>query len=88
MVQNRAKVVMDMPVSLSVENVPDKMAERLRERARRHHHSLQEELMTILEEALGSERLSLEEAEQRIRTLDLRTDDESTGWLRELRDVG
>ncbi len=40
-----------MPVNLSVKNVPDDMAERLRERARRHHRSLQGELMAILEAA-------------------------------------
>ena len=38
-----------MPVNLSVKNVPDALAERLRERAHRNRRSLQRELLTILE---------------------------------------
>ena len=40
-----------MPVNLSVKNVPDELAERLRSRAQRNHRSLQRELMAILERA-------------------------------------
>ncbi|MAF46708.1 MAG: Arc family DNA-binding protein [Rhodospirillales bacterium] len=40
-----------MPVNFSVKNVPDEIAEKLRMRAKRHHRSLQGELLTILEEA-------------------------------------
>jgi plasmid stability protein len=40
-----------MPVNLSIKNVPDVLAERLRERAARAHRSLQGELKAILEEA-------------------------------------
>ena len=40
-----------MPVNLSVKNVPDELAARLRERAERNHRSLQGELMAILEGA-------------------------------------
>ena len=40
-----------MPVSLSIKNVPDELAEGLRARAARHHRSIQGELMAILEEA-------------------------------------
>ena len=40
-----------MPVNLSIRNVPDDVAERLRERARQNHRSLQGELMAIFEEA-------------------------------------
>jgi plasmid stability protein len=40
-----------MPVNLSVKNVPDALAARLRERAARNHRSLQGELMAILEGA-------------------------------------
>ncbi|MDA0270970.1 MAG: Arc family DNA-binding protein [Chloroflexi bacterium] len=42
-----------MPVNLSIKNVPDDLAERLRERARRNHRSLQGELLAILEGANG-----------------------------------
>jgi antitoxin FitA len=38
-----------MTVTLSIKNVPDELAERLRERAARNHRSLQGELMAILE---------------------------------------
>jgi plasmid stability protein len=40
-----------MPVSLSVKDVPEAMAETLRARAAAHHRSLQGELMAILEAA-------------------------------------
>ncbi|MDQ1303522.1 MAG: antitoxin FitA [Pseudomonadota bacterium] len=42
-----------MPVNLSVKNVPDALAERLRTRAERNHRSLQRELLSILESAAG-----------------------------------
>ena len=37
-----------MAVTLSVKNVPEKLAERLRQRAARNHRSLQGELMACL----------------------------------------
>jgi len=40
-----------MFVNLSVKNVPDALAAKLRERAERNHRSLQGELMAILEAA-------------------------------------
>ena len=40
-----------MSVNLSVKNVPEALAAKLRERAERNHRSLQGELMAILEEA-------------------------------------
>jgi antitoxin FitA len=41
-----------MPVNFSIKNVPDAIAAKLKERAARHHRSLQEELMAIIEEAI------------------------------------
>ena len=38
-----------MPVNLSIKNAPDDIVERLRERAARHHRSLQGELLAIVE---------------------------------------
>lgn len=38
-----------MSVNLSVKDVPEEIAERLRQRAARHHRSLQGELMAIIE---------------------------------------
>ena len=43
-----------MATTLSVKHVPDDVAERLKERARRHHRSLQGELRAILDEAVAS----------------------------------
>lgn len=40
-----------MSLNLSIKNVPDDVAERLRERARRNHRSLQGELRAILDAA-------------------------------------
>ena len=40
-----------MPVNLSIKNVPETMAAKLRARAERNHRSLQGELMAILETA-------------------------------------
>ena len=43
-----------MPVDFSIKQVPDDVAERLRERASRNHRSLQGELRAILEEAVSA----------------------------------
>ena len=42
-----------MTVNLSVKNVPDDLAELLRRRAAGNHRSLQKELLSILESAVG-----------------------------------
>ena len=38
-----------MPVNLSIKNAPDDVVARLRERAAKHHRSLQGELLAIIE---------------------------------------
>jgi len=76
-----------MAVNLSIKNVPDEVAERLRDRAARHHRSLQGELLAIVEAAVGhGERLSLEELARRVRARRARTPSESTRIIRRLRD--
>jgi plasmid stability protein len=50
-----------MAVTLSIKNVPDDLAERLKRRATRHHRSLQGELMAIIEAAAEPRPLSLRE---------------------------
>ncbi|MEJ0020569.1 MAG: Arc family DNA-binding protein [Acetobacteraceae bacterium] len=50
-----------MPVTLSIKNVPDDVAELLRGRAARHHRSLQGELMAIIESAAMTPPRSLSE---------------------------
>ena len=42
-----------MGVNLSIKDVPEAVAERLRQRAARNHRSLQGELMAIVEQAAG-----------------------------------
>jgi plasmid stability protein len=42
-----------MTVNLSVKNVPEELAELLRQRAARNRRSLQRELLSILEAAVG-----------------------------------
>jgi plasmid stability protein len=44
-----------MPVNLSIKEVPDALASRLRARAERHHRSLQGELMAIIEQATAED---------------------------------
>jgi len=77
-----------MPVNLSIKNVSDEIAEKLRRQAERHHRSLQGELMNILEQSVNVEPyLSPSQLLAEIRASDLRTPDESTGFLREDRDA-
>jgi len=44
-----------MPVTLTIKEVPDRVADRLRQRAAASHRSLQGELMAILEQALAQD---------------------------------
>lgn len=75
-----------MPVTLSVKNVPDKLAERLRQRATRHHRSLQGELLAILEEATQPATITIEELAEKVRLLGLSTPAESVAMIRADRD--
>ena len=43
-----------MTVNLSIKNVPDDVAERLRRRAEANHRSLQRELLALVEQAAGA----------------------------------
>jgi antitoxin FitA len=76
--------VLAMPVNLSIKNVPDDLADRLRERAERNRRSLQRELLVILEEA-ATARIRPREAMERVRALGLRTPTESTRLIRQMR---
>lgn len=78
-----------MPVHLSIKNVPDDVVQRLRERAGRHHRSLQGELLAIVEEAVRpSHSTNVEDVLAEIRKLGLNTPDEATAWIRADRDAG
>ena len=74
-------------VNLSIKNVPDEVVKRLRDRAKKNHRSLQGELLAILEEMLAPKKLSLDEVRWRVKELGIKTGDESTAWIRELRDA-
>ena len=45
-----------MPVTLSIKNAPDRIVQRLRQRAEKNHRSLQGELMAIIESAVEPDR--------------------------------
>jgi antitoxin FitA len=76
-----------MPVSLSIKNAPDEMVRRLKERALRHHRSLQGEVMAILEEAVGtSRRLTPDEVLAEVRRLRLTTPRSAAAMVRADRD--
>ena len=76
-----------MPVNLSIKNVPDDLAEKLRQRARAAHRSLQGELMVILEQAAGEyQPLTLGMIKERSKAYGIRTADDSVDMIREDRD--
>jgi plasmid stability protein len=87
-----------MPVNLSVKNVPDALADRLRVRAVRNRRSLQRELLSILEAAVDERAptftlapappraLSIEEAAARARELFPQGTSSSAAFIRAMRD--
>jgi len=77
-----------MPVNLSVKNAPDPLVRRLKERAKRHHRSLQGEVMAILEDAVRQEEtLAPADILEEVRKLGLRTPEESARMIRKDRDA-
>lgn len=76
-----------MPVNLSIKNVPDELADRLRQRADASHRSMQGELMAILETALEPRQpLTPRQVLEEVRRLDLSTPREAAADLRRERD--
>ncbi len=76
-----------MTVNLSIKNAPEHVVERIRERARRHHRSLQGELMAIIEAAVGEDRvLAPAEVLAEVRRLGLETPAEAVSIVRTGRD--
>lgn len=77
-----------MPVNLSVKNVPDDLAARLREAAARNHRSLQGHLMAILEEAVANDdRVTPRQMLLHVQELKLKTGAEATEMIRAERDA-
>lgn len=76
-----------MPVNLSIKNAPDQVVQRLRERAERHHRSLQGELMAIIEAAVQEERPATPaEILAKVRRIGVRTPTEAAELIRADRD--
>jgi antitoxin FitA len=76
-----------MPINLSIKNAPDEVVQRLRQRAERHHRSLQCELLAIIEEAVADEReLSPAELLAEVRRLGVRTPSDAAAIIRADRD--
>ncbi|MBW8874396.1 MAG: Arc family DNA-binding protein [Acidobacteria bacterium] len=77
-----------MAVTLKVENVPEEVAARLEERARKSRRSLQGELLRILEKAVAEEdRLTPLQVLEKVRSLKLKTPAESAAFVRQDRDA-
>jgi len=78
----------NVPVNLSIKNVPEDLANRLRKRAAKHHRSLQGELLAILEKALfKNDVISPARLLSKIREMELHTASDSVSWVREDRDA-
>ena len=76
-----------MPVNLSIKNVPDDLAEKLRSRAKRNHRSLQGELLHLLEVSVAPHRISFEEFDRKMAKIDLSTPGDSVEIIRHDRDT-
>ena len=76
-----------LTMNLSIKNAPDDLVRELRERAARHHRSLQGELLAIIEAAVRPEiaRTPLEVLAE-VRRLGLQTPSEATAMIRASRD--
>jgi antitoxin FitA len=74
-----------MTVTLSIKNVPDELAQRLKARAARNHRSLQGELMAIIEHAEPPRR-SIEDISAMVDRLGISTPSDSASIVREARD--
>ena len=77
-----------MTVNLTIKNVPERLVRKLRVRAARHHRSLQDELLSILERSvMEASRLSVVEVVRLTRKLGVRTKSESAAMIRADRDA-
>ena len=75
-----------MPISLSIKEVPDELAEALRARAARNHRSIQGELMHILEAAVRPKPFRAGSLWTELEALGLSTPDDAVAMVRETRD--
>ena len=76
-----------MPVNLSITNAPDRVVQRLRDRAERHHRSLQGELLAIIEAAVENDKPSTPaDILAEVRRLGLQIPSEAASLIRADRD--
>ena len=76
-----------MPVNLSIKNAPDHVVQRLRQRAARHHRSLQGELLAIIDAAAQQDRpFTPSDILAEIRRLGVQTPSEAADLIRAERD--
>lgn len=74
-------------MNLSIKNAPEHVVQRLRERAKRHHRSLQGELMAIIEAAAQeAQPATPAEVLAEVRRLGLKNHEESVSIIRAARD--
>jgi plasmid stability protein len=74
-------------MNLSIKNAPEHVVARLRERASRHHRSLQGELLAIIEAAAREDQAATpDEVLAEVRQLGLETPAESVSIVRAARD--
>lgn len=69
-------------MNLSIKNVPEDVVERLRERANQNHRSMQGEMLTILEDAVGPRKLSIEEVSQVVKRMGFKSESNSVDIVR------
>jgi len=76
-----------LPMNLSIKNAPEAVVQRLRQRAERHHRSLQGELLAIIEAAAAEDQPATPaEVLAEVRRLGLRTPSEAVAMIRADRD--
>ncbi len=76
-----------MSVNLSIKNVPDEIAEKLRQQAKANHRSLQGELLALLKNAVDSpSKINAAELLQLVRESGLRSPREAAAMIRADRD--
>ena len=76
-----------MSVNLSIKNVPREWVQHLRQRAAKHHRSLQGELLSILEDSVKEgNKISPQDLLAELRHRGLRTPKESVAIVRKDRD--
>ena len=75
-------------MNISVKNVPPETVNRLRQRAKRNHRSLQGELMALIDQAVESEprRVSVDEVVLKVSRLGLKRRNEAVKLIRSDRD--